>query len=68
MFINIFKSFKNESTPAEIEHQRFQKLFKTLLSHNLTLKIFTELKNIEEASTFLTQLKIFTPIEIKLMV
>lgn len=68
MFTNIFQTYQNALSNDQMERLRFQKLFKTLVSSNLTLRIFEQLKNRVEVNTFLSQLKIFTPIEIKLLI
>lgn len=50
-----------------MERKRFQKLFEAMIRSNITVKIFNKIKTINEAANFLSQLKIFTPIETKLI-
>lgn len=51
-----------------MERKRFQKLFESLVKNNITMKIFDKIHTKTEAQNFLLQLKIFTPIEVKLII
>lgn len=68
MFVNVFKSYESTLSIDEIERQRYQKLLHSIVKNGLTMKVFEKIKTANEAMIFLTQLKIFTPIEVKLMV
>lgn len=68
MFINIFRTYENSMSSEEMERIRYQKLFMTMVRAGLSMKFFEKMRTGKEAQIFLTQLKIFTPIETKLMI